>query len=213
MVVPCNQAILYSPASLTKGAQGFLRREPGLENQASSPGLATFGGIKLVKKLASISCSVLLSVFLVGSTGVGRAQQPDASVETSRFDSWTVRCVTEDQRRCQLFQQVFVQQNDQRRPIMSVTVTDDRLRMQLPLGLNLREAIKLSVGSYEVSVPYTVCTQQGCYAGEPTDDTMIAAFRRGETMKITLTRLDGEAVELDLSLLGFTQAYATMQGS
>ena len=159
---------------------------------------------------------MLVAGTLLGATDSSRAQQeaqPDASVETSRFDNWTVRCVTAQERRCQMFQQITIQQDERQVPFLSVTLTEERIRIQVPPGLALRQPVELATASYEVSIPYTICTQQGCFAGDPTGPEMIAAFQRGEVLKVKLGRLEGDPLVFDVSLIGFSQAYAKMQAS
>ena len=168
-----------------------------------------------MKKLFALFC-MLLAGTLLGATDSSRAQQgaqPDASVETSRFDNWTVRCVSAQERRCQMFQQITIQQNEQRVPFLSVTLTEERIRIQVPPGLALRQPVELATANDEIAIPYTICTQQGCFAGDPTDAEMIAAFQRGEVLKVKLGRLEAEPLTFDVSLIGFSQAYAKMQAN
>ena len=94
---------------------------------------------------------------------------------------------------------------------MSVTLSSERIRIQVPPGLALRDEVRLSAGGFETAIPYTVCTQQGCFAGDPTAEPMIEAFRQGDVLKVTLGRLQAEPLVLDVSLIGFSQAYAKMQ--
>ena len=165
-----------------------------------------------VKKIFAVVCLFAAGlVFGSSQSSIAQQAQPDASVETSRFNAWTVRCVTQAEKQCQMFQQVVVQQNEQRVPILSVTLAGDRIRFQVPVGFALREPVKLATSQFQTEIPYTVCTQQGCFAGDPTTPEMVAALQRAESLQVTLGRFNGEPLTLDVSLIGFTQAYQRMQ--
>jgi invasion protein IalB len=191
------------------------------------------GGTVLVKRYFALFCLVAGGL-LMGSIESGQAQQqvaqqqvaaqqpsaqqlaqdqsqPDASVETSRFDNWTVRCVTAQQQSCQIFQQVTVKQGERNVPFMTISLDAERLRLQLPHGLSLREPVGLTAGGLKIEVPYSVCTQQACFAGQEATEQVIAAFQKGEQIEVTLARLQQDPIVFTVSLIGFSKAYAKMR--
>jgi invasion protein IalB len=82
------------------------------------------------------------------------------------------------------------------------------MTVQLPLGLNLTEAVQIKVDSGPVErQPIQTCTNIGCFVSMALSEKLIAAMRGGKQLKVTVQGPDKKPVEMALPLLGFGLAY------
>lgn len=83
-----------------------------------------------------------------------------------------------------------------------------QMLIQLPLGLNLTEAIQIRVDTGPTeSQPIQTCTNAGCLANFTLNDKFLAAMRTGKELKVTVQNAAKKPIELPLPLLGFGLAY------
>ena len=79
-----------------------------------------------------------------------------------------------------------------------------QMTMQLPLGLNLTEAVQIKVdGGPPERQPIQTCTNIGCFVSMSINDKLLAAMRSGKDLKVTVQGPDKKPVEMALPLLGF----------
>ena len=83
-----------------------------------------------------------------------------------------------------------------------------QMTMQLPLGLNLTEAVQIKVdnGATERQ-PIQTCTNIGCFVSMAINDKFVAAMRSGKDLKVIVQGPDKKPVEMSLPLLGFGLAF------
>ncbi|MFC0267963.1 invasion associated locus B family protein [Kushneria aurantia] len=147
-----------------------------------------------------------------GAPSQSQAQQQN--FDTQQFQSWEVRCPTGGataQQRCTMNQ--VVNNPDSNEPLMRVMVgyppqADGPVMVfLLPLGIRLAPGMQLQVDSNEpTGFPFQVCTPQGCRANLPLDANMQQQLRGGTQATISAIAPDGERLDLNLSLMGFTNA-------
>jgi invasion protein IalB len=83
-----------------------------------------------------------------------------------------------------------------------------QMTMQLPLGLNLTEAVQMKVDGGPVErQPIQTCTNIGCFVSMSINDKLIASMRTGKDLKVTVQGSDKKPVEMSLPLLGFGLAF------
>src|SRR5262245_40284338 len=83
-----------------------------------------------------------------------------------------------------------------------------QMTMQLPLGLNLTEAVQIKVDNGAVErQPIQTCTNIGCFVQMALNDKLVAAMRTGKDLKVTVQGPDKKPVEMALPLLGFGLAF------
>ena len=83
-----------------------------------------------------------------------------------------------------------------------------QLTMQLPLGLNLTEAVQVKVdGGPPERQPIQTCTNIGCFVQMGINDKFVAAMRTGKDLKVIVQGPDKKPVEMSLPLLGFGLAF------
>ena len=78
-----------------------------------------------------------------------------------------------------------------------------------PLGVVLTEGLSMTIdGGREESAAFQICTEQGCLVREPIGDDLVTRLKRGRVAKISVFAANQGEVTSDISLRGFTKAYA-----
>lgn len=164
---------------------------------------------KTVKHTALVALTTMAIAFAPGARGIDDAQQ---------FSDWTARCAqSEDtkQQSCVLEQIVFSKEGD--RPMLRAAAgylqeSQDKavpaILVTVPLMVALQEGLAISVDKQGAFIaPYHHCNPEGCVAGLPLDDKVLSAFKKGNEATIRLIAVNGEVMDLPLSLRGFTAGY------
>ena len=131
--------------------------------------------------------------------------------------AWRVECTGDGKiLDCRAVQQLFQRiPNQGDRLLVAVLVrrpadpkAPAQMTMQLPLGLNLTEAVQIKVdGGPPERQPIQTCTNIGCFVQMSINDKLIASMRIGKELKVTVQGPDKKPVEMSLPLLGFGLAY------
>ena len=131
--------------------------------------------------------------------------------------AWRVECTGDGKTLdCRAVQQLFQRiPNQGDRLLVAVLVRAagrsqgrPQMTIQLPLGLNLTEAVQIKVDNGPTeSQPIQTCTNIGCFVSMTLNDKFVAAMRSGKDLKITVQDADKKPVEMALPLLGFGLAY------
>lgn len=161
-----------------------------------------------------------------GQAPQGQAPQGQAPSST-KFGDWAQRCTSNPppeasppppgkQEVCFLVQQVVMQ--NQQRPVLTVTIgyfgqqhqplaiLDTQLRVPLAHG------IRVGVDGKEVAAaPFEFCHRDGCRAFLSLDDKIVNAFKAGKMGAIQMRSSGGDAVNLPMSLNGFTAGYTSLE--
>ncbi|MBS9404740.1 invasion associated locus B family protein [Halomonas sp. TRM85114] len=138
---------------------------------------------------------------------------PDADITTESFQDWEVRCQqnAEGPTPCAMAQLITQPGGDQ--PLMQVIldyppqIDGPAMTFFVPLGVRLAPGLQLSVdGGEPVQFPYQVCQEQGCRADLPVEPSLLQQLRSGSTATLSLIGPRGDRMDLDISLIGFTDA-------
>ncbi len=131
--------------------------------------------------------------------------------------AWRVECTGNGKvLDCRAVQQLFQRiPNQGDRLLVAVLVrrpeakaTGAQMTIQLPLGLNLTEAVQVRVDGGAVErQPIQTCTNIGCFVSMAVSEKLLAAMRSGKELKLTVQDPSKKAVDLSLPLLGFGLAY------
>jgi invasion protein IalB len=130
--------------------------------------------------------------------------------------AWRVECTGDGKMLdCRAVQQLFQRiPNQGDRLLVAVLVRrppdakQAQMMIQLPLGLNLTEAIQVRVDNGTVETyPIQTCTNVGCFSSTSINDKLLAIMRTGRELKIAVQDASKKPVELALPLLGFALAY------
>ncbi|MCG7600277.1 invasion associated locus B family protein [Halomonas sp. McH1-25] len=169
--------------------------------------------IKLPRR--ALACLAALAM-----TPAALAQQPsaDPNVTTEQFQDWEVRCPQDvaAQGSCTMTQ--LVNNPDDSRPLMRVVmayppeIDTAAMAFFLPLGTRLAPGLQLSIDNAEpVSFPFQVCMEQGCRADLPVRPELMQQLRSGSSATLSLIGPRGNRMDLDVSLMGFTNASERIQ--
>jgi len=158
-----------------------------------------------------MSRPVSIALCLVAALSLAAPAQAEESVA-----AWRVECTGDGKMLdCRAVQQLFQRTPNQGdRLLIAVLVRrppdskQARMAIQLPLGLNLTEAIQIKVdnGLAETQAIQT-CTNVGCFVSMTLNDKFLASMRSGKDLKVTVQDAAKKPVELSLPLLGFGLAY------
>lgn len=173
-------------------------------------------------RLARHLCmTAALSLLTLASHAVAQqasSANPDPDVSTEQFRDWEVICPPESsQGGCTMSQ--LITNSDNNDPLMRVIVgyppeLEGRPAMTflLPLGVRLAPGLQLSVGSGEpAQFPYQVCLDQSCRADLPLEPSLLQELRSGSNATLSLIGPRGNRMDLDISLMGFTDASARIE--
>ena len=84
-----------------------------------------------------------------------------------------------------------------------ITVTYD--------GLYLDQGSTLAVNDQRVTMPFDICTEDGCIAQTPLTDAVKELFKTHTRHRILVTKLDRQVAEIDFSPEDFAQVYRRYQ--
>ena len=161
-------------------------------------------------RLVAIGLCLLASQF-------GLVAQLAAQAEAQEgVAAWRVECTGDGKiLDCRAVQQLFQRiPNQGDRLLIAVLVRrppdskQAQMAIQLPLGLNLTEAIQIKVDNGPAeSQAIQTCTNIGCFVSMAVNEKLLATMRSGKELKITVQDPSKKAVDLSLPLLGFGLAY------
>lgn len=158
----------------------------------------------------------LLSILVLPPSAFSQQQPGTASgndVTTESFQDWEVRCQrnAEGPPPCAMSQLITQPGSDQ--PLMQVIldytpqIDDPVMSFFVPLGVRLAAGLQLSVDNGEpIQFPYQVCQEQGCRADAPIEPSMLQQLRSGNTAILSMIDPRGDRMDIDISLIGFTDA-------
>ncbi|MCH4564942.1 invasion associated locus B family protein [Halomonas sp. EGI 63088] len=159
----------------------------------------------------------LLSLLALAPPAFAQQASPgdaNADVTTEQFRDWEVICPREASAGICTMSQV-VNNPDSDQPLMRVIMAyppqleGPAMTFLLPLGVHLASGLQLSVDGVEpAQFPYQTCLQQGCRADLPVEPALLQALRGGSAATLSLIGPRGDRMDLDISLMGFTDANA-----
>jgi invasion protein IalB len=134
------------------------------------------------------------------------------------FDDWEVRCAPEGDD-CFLYQLALDSDGN---PVAEFSLV--RLpaggqaaagaTVVTPLGTLLPAGLVMQIDTGEArQYPFTFCSQVGCFAQVALTQQSVSALQRGRTARLEVTSIAAPEtpVQLDISLIGFTAAYNSIQ--
>lgn len=133
---------------------------------------------------------------------------------------WATQCSATSRKAplsCTMEQQVIVRETG--RPIARISIQvggaeprKPALLLHVPLSLSIGAGITLQIDESEpMKFDVQTCDTNGCYAGSPMTDEMIAGLKRGKDLKVGFQGLNREPVSIPFSLVGFTASFENVQ--
>lgn len=173
---------------------------------------------------------VFLAVVLAGLTALPpavsaqEAAPPEAPAQPAAQQQpqqpWATQCSAPSRKAplsCTMEQQVIVRETG--RPIARISIqvgsTEPRkpaLLLHVPLSLSISAGITMQIDDKEpMKFDIQTCDANGCYAGSPMTDEMIAGLKRGDALKVGFQGVNQEPVSIPFSLSGFTAAFEQVE--
>jgi len=77
-----------------------------------------------------------------------------------------------------------------------------------PLGLALRAGMGVAIdGANAQTAEYAICLSNGCFADLEVDEAFVNRLKAGNTLTVAAINQQGQQVNFEFSLIGFTAAY------
>jgi len=139
-----------------------------------------------------------------------------SEVTTERFRDWALRCQSEgDRRQCSIFQRLVVQETNQVALNLVIGFGQDVEGKQVPiavftfpLGIYLPAGAAIRVDEGEpVRLEIERCINRGCQSAVALEPAQLEAFKAGREAIVTIGQDREQAVDLRVSLSGFSAAY------
>ncbi|MEQ6917784.1 invasion associated locus B family protein [Halomonas aquatica] len=168
---------------------------------------------RLTRRLCMTALLSLLAIAPMAFAQQATTGAAGADVRVEQFRDWQVLCPPAGrQGPCTMSQ--LVTNPDSNDPLMRLIMgyppeLEGRPAMTflLPLGVRLAAGLQLSVGGGEpAQFPYQVCMQQGCRADLAVPPSLLSELRGGTSATLSLVGPRGNRMDVDISLMGFTDA-------
>jgi invasion protein IalB len=139
-----------------------------------------------------------------------------AATDVKNFGDWTVHCVPGALPPCEMFQMT---RNSANKRVTSIAIAflprQERYALQIstPLGVSFAKGVKIAASGFaSQAMPYLRCDGAGCYVqGAIQGGALDALGASRPDARLSMASVDGRAVELPLSLRGFSDARAAME--
>ena len=158
------------------------------------------------KYLISILAAVILPV-------VTNAQQADRSTSTDYFGDWRLSCAEQGGNERCLVTQAQIDQNGTTVSVINVSKAEDDFVVEfvLPLMTDLTTPVELNISDNESrSLLYNACNQSACFILLTEADVVLEAFKANASANMLFGLFNGQSVNVNISLRGFTAAYEAL---
>ena len=165
--------------------------------------------------------TLMVGTYSLGAMAVQAQESVDnTDISETNYQDWVVRCeqVEEAGQRCVMTQLAQLEETGEWLMQANIAYIPERaepiMSLILPLGVALADGIKLELGEGEENanvMGYTHCDPGGCYVNQLLADEAIQRITAAESGSVTFTTLQGEAIQVPFSPLGFTAALASLR--
>jgi len=149
------------------------------------------------------------------------APKSGADVKRTTYGAWEVACAG-DGKTCAMAQ---IGNDSSGTPVLEMVIrklpepleVGDQTAIAVldvitPLGVVLTDGLSIKIDKAKAeSAPFQICTEQGCLVREPIDADLISRMKRGRMARITVVAANQGEVTANISLKGFTKAYAEVR--
>lgn len=146
---------------------------------------------------------------------VSKAAPPTRQASREEFADWVLVCPDKGSGRGCLIGQNHVQAKTQR-PIFAIQFrrSDDgglEALLTTPLHVLLQPGIAFDIGQEEpITIEFSHCRGEQCQAGARLDDEAVSRLLTAQGAKATFKVASGQTAAIDISLNGFTEAFAAL---
>ena len=141
------------------------------------------------------------------------AQQADRSTSTDYFGDWRLSCAEQGGNERCLVTQAQIDQNGATVSVINVSKAEDDFVVEfvLPLMTDLTTPVELNIsGNESRSLPYNACNQSACFILLTEADAVLEAFKANASANMLFGLFNGQSVNVNISLRGFTAAYEAL---
>lgn len=154
----------------------------------------------------------LVTILVCAASGIAAAEMPRPDPQplaVEVFDDWRLACAEGG---CVIATRVLAADGSE---VLRLEAGGQPavLRVLTPLGLHLPDGLAAAIGAGTTrEAPWRTCgPEDGCRAEVPLDADLLAALRRERAGTVTLTLVEGVAVRLGFSLIGFSAAWRALE--
>lgn len=163
-----------------------------------------------------MQASSLIGAMLFATTPV-HAQSTDQATANAG-PAWLVSCSNRANPKaltCTMAQSVFFQKQPRQRIVKANILRHAKggfiMRLQLPHGLDLTHGVSLTIDEGKPAQhPIRTADANGAYSPIPLDDRMLAAMKAGSILVVGVRGSNGNEINLQMSLAGFSDAFGLM---
>lgn len=165
-------------------------------------------------KLMRLSLTIFAA--LVFST-VHAQSQPDAKITSESYKDWTYNCLASSvEEQCEIVTKVVTNDGGTFAQL-SFQITKDGqgplFQIAVPTLVDLKKFVDLEVDKTPLAkFGYSFCNRQACFVAERPAVEFIDALKRGNELVMTLRSVVNGDITTKISLLGFTDAFARLEG-
>ena len=164
--------------------------------------------------------SAISSLFLffgLGVSAVNSQSQPDAKITSESYKDWTYNCLmSSDEEQCEIVAKIassdggtFAQLSFQ----INKDGLDPLFQIAVPTLIDLKKPVDLKVDSSPlVELGYSFCNPQACFVAERASIELINALKVGNELVMELRSVVNGDITAKVSLLGFSDAFARLEG-
>ncbi len=161
--------------------------------------------------MQKITHNILISQLFLLLTTLFSTTANAVPTDGEAFDNWTVRCEqSEGRESCFIFQNLVLQNGGD--SILHVAVgylpgnkKEAVILVSMPLGISLPLGANIKIDEQEpTKFEIERCETSGCRGGFRLKDDMLQSFRMGKTAMVTFYDGHRKAIEMPLSLIGFS---------
>ncbi len=176
--------------------------------------------------MVRLSLALMVGVVLLLGRGQDAGAQDTRSADadtTLVSSSWTVSCrqapdVGKDLL-CEASQTIAVRETGQTLLIAYVTPWEQAgesdpflLRFQLPHGLDIPAGVQIEIDDRPMESPVIMTSDRvGLFARSALTDALLVALKKGATMTVTFTVLNGRKLSVPVTLDGFSAVFAKLK--
>ncbi len=160
--------------------------------------------------------TIFLSIFvIIGGVITAYAENSEkksqASQKQSLFGKWALNCPKNQ--KCRVGQTIIHKQTEQ--TVVIARVFKDKtgvLVLSLPKGVFLAPGVSLRIDKGKlIRYPFETCDESGCHTGLKLSKKLLSSLKRGTQASIIFYDSRQKPVLANLSLEGFTKAYAALK--
>ncbi|MCB9990858.1 MAG: invasion associated locus B family protein [Rhodospirillales bacterium] len=167
----------------------------------------------LIRHKMKFICTILVALAMTAALGLSgtpvASQEPQATPAPG--SAWTVRCQEQDKGHCEIFQRLVVQETGKRMAEFAIGFPEDKKTargvMILPLGILLTDGVQMQIDDQQpFKFKVRFCTNDGCFAYLNLNDAVLGMLQKGNKATIRFKSMQGQEIDLPISLSGFTKA-------